>query len=198
MANALRSLFIRQNLLTRVHLRGMISCYLFSLSDLQPHSFMHPPSLSIAHHILPPYDPKTMDPISGFSLAVGAMQLVEYAGKFIKTAVLLRKSPGGAQVGLHEIEAAAADLVQSIDILTNASSDEANTTLKVVCVSACDLANQLLQTIGTVTRTKGCGKWNIIPQTLLTIRTEHATKDMQSRLSDLRIQLITHLVAQSR
>ncbi|KAL1872012.1 hypothetical protein VTK73DRAFT_1756 [Phialemonium thermophilum] len=138
-----------------------------------------------------------MDPVSGFSLAVGAMQLLEYAGKFIKTAALLRKSPDGMQVELHEIEAAAADLVQSIDLVTQASSSEENTTLKVVCVSASDLANQLLQTIGTVTRAKGCSKWKIIPQTILTIRTEHAAKEIQLRLSDLRIQLITHLVAQS-
>jgi hypothetical protein len=141
-----------------------------------------------------------MEAAAAFGLAANAMQMLEYAAKLIKTANKLRSHADSLPVEMHEIEATATSLVQSVDIVAQKSKEEQDQGLAALCDSSLSLARELLNLMGAakeITSTSG-GNRNIIRGTFRAIRIEKEASRIQSRLLPLQQQLGLHLTIENR
>ncbi|KAH7139704.1 hypothetical protein B0J13DRAFT_67245 [Dactylonectria estremocensis] len=140
----------------------------------------------------------TMDPVSAFGTTVGALQILDYSMKIIKTASKLIESPNGVPAEMHDMETAAQDLVDSIKRLSTDPAQEHGSALKAICASSCKIAEELLMTIEAVRVDAAGSKCKIVSRTFRTIRGENKTKALQDRLSNLRRQITTHIAIESK
>jgi hypothetical protein len=135
-----------------------------------------------------------MEPLSALSLGANILQVLDFAGKVVRTASKLSQSSNGTLIENDEIEITAADLVRSIDLMSTASTSEGDETLKSICDSSCELANELLALLGTAKVGGGSSKLQIIWKTVRTLRMENDVNRIQDRIARLQLQIITNII----
>lgn len=135
-----------------------------------------------------------------FSLAVGIFQVLDHAGKLIKTVRRISQSVDGAIQENREIETVAADLRQGVDQILEASRTEKDKkTFNQLCESTREVATDLLALLDSFRVPAGkSGKLMILRKSIRSAWSEGEVNKLQIRLDQLRKQLEFHSICDTR
>jgi hypothetical protein len=137
-----------------------------------------------------------MDPISILA-TTAASQLFDYSAKFIETAVKLGKATNQIPSDVQEMEAAANDLVESLQRL-EMHTEGTNNAYRAMCDAFRVVAEDLLKAVGGIKKDSSGSKWTIPPRAFRTLRNQKDIRVFEAKLERLRPQLTTHLMITSQ
>ncbi|KAH7313984.1 hypothetical protein B0I35DRAFT_480620 [Stachybotrys elegans] len=138
-----------------------------------------------------------MDPVSILGTTAAAAQLIDYSTKFVKIAIKLGKATNQIPSDVQEMEAAANDLVESLQQLETHTAGTDNDH-RAMCDASRVVAEELLSAVGGIKKDSSGSKWTIPPRAFRTLRGQKDARGFEVKLERLRLQLATHLAITSQ
>jgi hypothetical protein len=150
-------------------------------------------------HITAPHN-MPLDPVTAFGLAGNVIQFIDFGCNLLSESLDLYHSASGSTAENVELEIVAKDIKDSIaPLLVSAESSSVTLTYQKLLRSCDDIAKELLSVVDKLKVKDGPHrKWRSFGKALRSIWKKDEVSKLRSRLSELRDQIVTHVIADSR